>query len=455
MYLNKENRQKITLIGSGYVGLVTAVCFAEIGHDVICVDIDQSKIDCLKNGKATFYENGLEALLQKNLAANTIKFTTDIEQGVLHGDFIFIAVGTPSATYGSADLQYVYNAAKEIGRYLNKSSIIINKSTVPVGTADRVKNIILGELQQRGLKINFTMISNPEFLKQGGAINDFMQSDRIIIGYEDKESLNKMQVLYSTLKTRIIAMDIRSAELAKYAANAFLATKISFINEIATLAESLNADIEQIRLGIGTDPRIGLDFLHAGCGYGGSCFPKDVKALIWMAKEVGLEVPLFDAVVNINIRQKCLIFNRIRKFFNKDFKNKTVALWGLAFKPNTDDMRDAPSKVLLELLWHEGFKVKAYDPIAMTEAKKIYGDRDDLTLCNSAYEALDGADALAIVTEWDEFRNPDFSLIKSKLSNCVIFDGRNLYDPKMMQQLGIKYFCIGRGRNHNEQSDRR
>lgn len=446
----KAEKSKITVFGSGYVGLVTAVCFAEIGYDVICVDIDQKKIACLKKGKSPFFEKGLDKLLKKNLAAKQITFTSNLKQAILHGDFLFIAVGTPSATYGSADLQYVYNVAKEIGKFLTKPAIVINKSTVPVGTSDRVRSIIEEELQKRGVDVLFNMISNPEFLKQGDAIKDFMQSDRVIIGADDLGSLHAMQQLYNPLKTQIISMDIRSAELSKYAANAFLATKISFINEIAMLAEKFDADIEQIRLGIGTDPRIGLDFLRAGCGYGGSCFPKDVKALIWMAKEMGHEVPLFDAVENINIRQKCLIFNRLRKYFGNEFKNKTICLWGLAFKPETDDMRDAPSKVLLELLWHEGVKVRAYDPVAMHEANKIYGDRDDFVLCKSAADALDGADALAIVTEWQEFRNPDFALIKKKLSNAVIFDGRNLFDPIKMKQLDINYYCVGRGRNYYE-----
>lgn len=448
MSFKKPKSHKIAVIGTGYVGLVTAVCLAEIGNSVSCIDIDAKKIAFLRRGKSPIFENGLEELLQKNIAAKRLTFTTDIKKGIAENGYLFIAVGTPSAAYGSADLQYVYDVARDIGKNLTKNCIIITKSTVPVGTNDRVKTIIADELTKRQSDIEFSMIANPEFLKQGDAIKDFMQSDRIIIGFDDTITLKKMRELYAPLKARIIAMDIRSAELAKYAANAFLATKISFINEIAMLAEKFDADIEQIRLGIGTDPRIGLDFLRAGCGYGGSCFPKDVKALIWMAKEMGHEVPLFDAVENINIRQKCLIFNRLRKYFAGELKNKTFALWGLAFKPNTDDMRDAPSRVLLELLWHEGAIIKAYDPAAMAEAKKIYGVRKDLILCESAIKTLENADALIIITEWDEFKNPNFALIKEKLPNCVIFDGRNLYDPKKMQSLNINYYCVGRGRNY-------
>src|SRR3990170_4080526 len=436
---------KVTIFGTGYVGLVTGICLAEIGHDVICVDTNVDKINMLKQGKSPIYERGLDELLAKNLAAKKIIFTTDTVFGINHGDYFFIAVGTPSSSDGSADLQYVYSVAKAIGQNLNRYAIIVNKSTVPVGTGDKVKAIIDKELNKRNLHPGFDVVSNPEFLKQGDAIKDFMQSDRIIIGVENEEVFNRMCKLYEPIKTKIVSMDVRSAELSKYAANAFLATKISFINEIAQFAEKFGADIDKIRLGIGSDSRIGLSFLNAGCGYGGSCFPKDVSALVWMAREYGIESPLFNAVENINLRQKHLVFNRVKKYFG-DLEDKVIALWGLAFKPNTDDMREAPSRVLLESLWRVGAKVQAYDPIAMPEAEKIYGNRDHnaLKLCKTAESALENADVLIIVTEWDEFRHPDFAVIKSKLRQPIIFDGRNLFDPKVMKDLGIEYYCIGR-----------
>lgn len=437
---------KITIFGTGYVGLVTGICFAELGNDVLCVDIDEEKITLLKKGISPIYEPGMDELLTKNIEAKKITFSTDIIAGVKFGEFIFVAVGTPSAPYGSADLQYVYKVAETIGKNLDKTAVIINKSTVPVGTGDKVKSIIQEELDKRNVKIAFDVVSNPEFLKQGNAIDDFMHSERVIIGVDNENAYKKVQSIYAPLKTKIISMDIRSAELSKYAANAFLATKISFINEIAYLSEMLGADISLVKEGIGTDSRIGMSFLNAGCGYGGSCFPKDVKALIWMAREYGCEVPLFDTVENINIRQKCIIYNRIKKYFGNKLKDKVIALWGLAFKPNTDDMREAPSKVLLELLWHEGAKVQAFDPVAMKEAHRIYGDRGDLVFCKSKEEALLNADALAIVTEWDEFKGPNFELLKNSLHYPVIFDGRNLYNVEKMAQLGIDYYCIGKTR---------
>ena len=435
---------KVTIFGTGYVGLVTGICLAEIGHDVVCVDNNADKIKFLKDGKSPIYERGLDELLAKNLAAKRIVFTTDAVVGIKHGDYIFIAVGTPSADDGSADLQYVYAVAKEIGQNLDHAAIIVNKSTVPVGTGDKVKAVLTEELTNRDLNIDFDVVSNPEFLKQGNAVKDFMQSDRIIIGAKNKSSFERMHLLYEPLKAKIISMDVRSAELSKYAANAFLATKISFINEVAKFAEEFGADVVSIREGIGNDPRIGLDFLHAGCGYGGSCFPKDVSALVWMASEYGIETPLFNAVANINLRQKHLIFNRLKHYFNDDLEGKTVALWGLAFKPHTDDMRDAPSRVLLESLWRVGAKVQAYDPVAMAEAKRIYGERDDFVLCDTATAALENADVLVVVTEWDEFRNPDFNLLKSKLRYPVVFDGRNLFEPELVKSFGIEYHCIGR-----------
>lgn len=440
---------KITVFGTGYVGLVTGICFAELGCEVVCVDIDKEKISLLQQGISPVYENQIEELLAKNMRKKTISFTSDAKRGIVHGDYLFIAVGTPSAIYGSANLQYVYDVARTIGQNLAKNCLVIDKSTVPVGTGEKVKSIIKKELHRRKLtNITFDVVSNPEFLKQGDAINDFMHSDRIIIGTENKQAFAKMEALYAPLNARIIHMGIRSAELAKYAANAFLATKISFINEMAWLCQLLDADISDIKMGIGTDPRIGMDFLNAGCGYGGSCFPKDVKALIWMAKEHGLEVPLFEAVENINMRQKCIIFNKIKQYFNDELKDKTIALWGLAFKPKTDDMREAPSKVLLELLWQAGAKIQVYDPVAMKEAKRIYGNRHDLIFCHSKENALNDAHALAIVTEWDEFKNPDFAAMKKQMQNLVIFDGRNIYDPKKIISMGFDYFCIGK--NHGK-----
>jgi UDPglucose 6-dehydrogenase len=435
---------KVAIFGTGYVGLVTGICLAEIGHDVICVDTDENKIAMLNKGKSPIYEDGLDELLIKNIAANRVKFTTDAIIGIKHGEYLFIAVGTPSSCDGSANLQYVYTVAKTIGQNLDHHAVIVNKSTVPIGTGDKVKLIINKELQKRELVIDFYVVSNPEFLKQGDAIKDFMHSDRIIIGSDCKEAFSKMQALYDKLKdTKIISMDVRSAELSKYAANAFLATKISFMNEIAQFSEKFGANIDNIRLGIGTDPRIGLDFLRAGCGYGGSCFPKDVSALIWMAREYGIETPLFNAVENINLRQKNLMFNRLKKYFG-DLEDKVIAVWGLAFKPNTDDIREAPSKSLMESLWRVGAKVQAYDPVAQNEVLKIYGKRPDMKLCDTAEATLENADALVIVTEWEEFRHPDFKAIKDKLVNPVIFDGRNLFEPAYVKSFGIDYYCIGR-----------
>jgi len=440
---------KITIFGTGYVGLVTGVCFADLGYDVLCVDNNPERIYPLQNGKSPIYERGMDEILTKNIAANRLRFTLNAQEGVAHGEFIFIAVGTPSATYGSANLQYVYEVARSIGSHLNHACVVVNKSTVPVGSGDKVKDIIADELNKRNKKIDFAIVSNPEFLKQGDAISDFMRADRVIIGSDDAKALTKVQQLYAPTKSRIVTMDIRSAELSKYAANAFLATKISFMNEMAMLAERFGADIKSVRLGIGTDPRIGMEFLNAGCGYGGSCFPKDVKALIWMARECGCEVPLFNAIENINIRQKCIIFNLLMKIYTNNLKDKRIALWGLAFKPNTDDMRDAPSRVLIELLWQEGAIVQAYDPVAMDEARRIYGTKENLIFCSNMEETLENADALAVVTEWQEFANPDFNLIKNKLSRPIILDGRNLYDPQKMHDIGMTYYGIGTKKPHD------
>ena len=441
-------KSKITIFGTGYVGLITGVCLADIGHKVICVDIDSNKINWLRAGKSPIYEPGLDDLLAKNIVAGNIEFTTDAIQGIQHGEVQFIAVGTPQAENGAADLTYVYTVAKTLGERLDHDCVIVNKSTVPVGTADKVQEIIQAELDKRNVKINFAMVSNPEFLKQGDAVNDFYKASRIVVGSKNQKALEKMQLIYKPVLDqgqKLVAMDIRSAELTKYAANAFLANKISFINEISKLAGSMGADIDNIRLGIGSDPRIGEHFLQAGCGYGGSCFPKDVKALIHSATQHNCEVKLLHAVDEVNHQQKQILFQGLDAYFNNNLNNKTIALWGLAFKPDTDDMREATSKVLLEQLWQAGSKLQAYDPVAMPTARSIYGERDDFLLCNSAYDALENADALVIVTEWNEFKTPDFNLIKQKLTNCVIFDGRNLFDPQQIADLGIEYYCIGRG----------
>lgn len=434
---------KITVYGAGYVGLVTAVCFADLGYNVTCIDTNEDKINLLKQGKSPIYERGMDELLEKNIREKRLVFSSNVASGINDANFLFIAVGTPSAEDGSADLRYVYSVAHTIGQHLNNYVIVVDKSTVPVGTGDKVKSIINKELKKRGVSVDFDVVSNPEFLKQGDAIKDFMCSDRIIIGAESKFALDEMCNLYQPVKAKIITMDIRSAELSKYAANAFLATKISFINEIAQFAEKFGADVKSVREGIGTDSRIGLDFLHAGCGYGGSCFPKDVKALIWMAREYNMETPLFNAVESINMRQKHLIFNRLRKHFG-DLENKVIALWGLAFKPNTDDMREAPSRVLIESLLREGAKIQAYDPVAMAIAELHYGNFPGLHFCKSADATLENADVLVIVTEWDQFRSFDLGELKRKLKNPLIFDGRNLFEPKKMQELGITYFGIGR-----------
>jgi UDPglucose 6-dehydrogenase len=438
---------KVTVFGTGYVGLVTAVCLAELGHQVVGVDTDQNKINLLKEGKSPIYENGMEEMLTKNLSRGTIQFTNDAKFGVEHGDYHFIAVGTPSGDNGAADLRYVISVARTIGKNLNHSTVIVNKSTVPVGTGKKVQAAIEEELKKRQQKIPFDLVSNPEFLSQGDAVRDFMESERIIIGYETESALNKMKALYAPLKdANLVMMDIVSAELSKYAANACLATKISFINEIARLADHFGANIDHIKQGIGSDHRIGMAFLNAGVGYGGSCFPKDVKALIYMAEEIGLTVPLFEAVENINHRQKHLFFNMMKKYFNGSLEHKKIALWGLAFKPNTDDMREAPSRVLLEMLWKNGATVKAYDPVASKEAEKIYGKRSDFIICTKAEDALKEADVLVVVTEWDEFKNFDLKVLAKYLSGKAIFDGRNIYLPQAIEQLKIKYYGIGRGK---------
>jgi len=437
----------ITIFGSGYVGLVTGACMAEMGNHVVCVDIDEDKINGLNNGVIPIYEPGLEALIQRNHEAGRLEFTTDVEHGVNHGLFQFIAVGTPPDEDGSADLQYVLAVAKSIGSHMDDYRIIVDKSTVPVGTADKVKETIQATLTERGVGLEFDVVSNPEFLKEGAAIDDFLKPDRIIIGTDNPRTTELLRALYEPFNRnhdRIISMDIRSAELTKYAANAMLATKISFMNELANIAEKFGADIENVRIGIGSDPRIGYQFIYPGAGYGGSCFPKDVRALARSAAEGGYEATLMEAVESVNMLQKQRLFDKISAHFNGDLKGRTVAVWGLSFKPQTDDMREASSRVLMESLWEAGASVRAYDPEAMNEMRRIYPDQAGLQLCDSAQDALKGADALAIVTEWQEFRSPDFQKIKQELSDPVIFDGRNLYDPAHMTAQGLTYYAIGR-----------
>lgn len=439
---------KVTIFGSGYVGLVTGACLAEVGNQVLCVDIDERKIAMLKEGRIPIYEPGLDNLVQKNTQAGRLSFTTDIAAGVAHGLFQFIAVGTPPDEDGSADLTHVLSVAKSIGEHMSDYRIVVNKSTVPVGTADKVREAVKASLQNRGGTFEFDVVSNPEFLKEGAAIDDFMRPDRIIVGTDNPRTTELLRALYAPFNRsheRVIAMDIRSAELTKYAANAMLATKISFMNELANLAERLGADIEEVRIGIGADPRIGYHFIYPGCGYGGSCFPKDVKALERTARDVSYSAQLLQAVEAVNERQKHLLFDKINRHFGGKLQGRTFALWGLAFKPNTDDMREAPSRVLMEALWAAGAHVRAHDPAAMEETSRLYGDRKDLVLCKTPAEALHGADALAICTEWNLFRSPDFNTLKTTLKQPVIFDGRNLYDPALLAREGFSYYAIGRG----------
>jgi UDPglucose 6-dehydrogenase len=439
---------RLTIFGSGYVGLVSGVCLAEVGNNVLCVDVDQRKVDMLTRGESPIYEPGLEELLKRNIEAGRLKFTTDPAEGVNHGLFQFIAVGTPPDEDGSADLKYVLAVAEAIGTNLTEYRAVVTKSTVPVGTADKVKAKIEETLKRRGAHVEFDVVSNPEFLKEGAAINDFMKPDRIVVGTDNPRTAELLKALYDPFtrnRERMIVMDIRSSELTKYAANAMLATKISFMNELANLAELMGADIEKVRLGIGSDPRIGYHFIYPGCGYGGSCFPKDVQALSRSANDHAFDASLLNAVEHVNNRQKSLMFEKLNRFFEGKLAGKTIALWGLAFKPNTDDMREAPSRALMEALWNAGARVRAYDPVAGDEAARIYGKRADLDLVKSSMEALKGADALVIVTEWQEFRSPDFETIKSSLRHPVIFDGRNLYDPGFVKRFGLKYYAVGRG----------
>jgi len=437
----------VTIYGSGYVGLVTGACLAQVGNHVICVDVDPEKIDKLQQGEIPIYEPGLKSMVQENARAGRLKFTLDPAEGVRHGLFQFIAVGTPPDEDGSADLSHVLTVARSIGENLEDYRIVVNKSTVPVGTADRVRDTLQEVLAKRKVGTEFDVVSNPEFLKEGAAIEDFMKPDRIVVGTDNPRTAELMKTLYAPFNrnhNRMVLMDVRSAELTKYAANAMLATKISFMNELANMAELLGADIEKIRVGIGSDPRIGYQFIYPGAGYGGSCFPKDVQALERTAHEIGYLAELLSAVEAVNRRQKQKLFEKIHAYFGADLSGKVVALWGLAFKPNTDDMRAAPSRALMEALWESGAQVRAYDPVAMEECSRIYGQRGDLTLADSAEAALDGADVLAVVTEWNEFRSPDFERIREALRRPAVFDGRNLYEPALMSQLGIEYFPIGR-----------
>jgi UDPglucose 6-dehydrogenase len=438
---------KITVIGTGYVGLVSGTCLADVGNDVLCLDLDAAKIRTLNEGGIPIYEPGLEAMVKKNVAAGRLRFTTDVEAAVAHGVLQFIAVGTPPDEDGSADLQYVVAAARNVGRHMSGYKVVVDKSTVPVGTAAKVRAAIAEELQSRGAKLDFSVVSNPEFLKEGAAVDDFMKPDRIVVGAEDARAIELMRELYAPFQRnheRLIVMDVKSAELTKYAANAMLATRISFMNELANLAEKLGADIELVRKGIGSDPRIGFHFLYPGVGYGGSCFPKDVQALIRTAQEAGQALQVLQAVEAANEAQKGVLAKKITKRLGKDLSGKTFALWGLAFKPNTDDMREAPSLVLIADLLARGASIRAYDPVATHEAQRILGQNPRISYAATPMEALDGADALAIVTEWKEFRSPDFEAIKSKLKTPVIFDGRNLYDPTAPRRAGLEYFAIGR-----------
>ncbi|HMI75908.1 MAG TPA: UDP-glucose/GDP-mannose dehydrogenase family protein [Steroidobacteraceae bacterium] len=438
---------RITIFGSGYVGLVTGACLADAGNHVLCVDVDERKTAMLQRGEVPIHEPGLESLIRRSADAGRLRFTTDAKEGVDHGLFQLIAVGTPPDEDGSADLRYVLAVARTVGEHMTDYKVVVTKSTVPVGTADKVRAAVRESLDKRHARVEFDMVSNPEFLKEGAAIADFMRPDRVVIGTDSDRATELLRSLYEPFthnRDRMIVMDVRSAELTKYAANAMLATRISFMNELANLAERFGADIESVRIGLGSDPRIGYAFIYPGLGYGGSCFPKDVQALQRSAQEVGYDASILAAVESVNERQKQILFNKIKAHFG-ELRGKTVAIWGLAFKPNTDDMREAASRVLMESLWAAGAKVHAYDPVAMPECLRIYGDRADLALCKTSHDALKGADALAIVTEWREFRSPDFEHIKGALNTPVIFDGRNIYDPEQMAQAGFSYYAIGRG----------
>jgi len=438
---------KVTVYGSGYVGLVTGSLLADVGNDVLCVDIDETKVANLRKGIIPIHEPGLDEVIIRNVEIGRLNFTTDMDQAVAHSEMQFIAVGTPPDEDGSADLKHVLAVAQTIAERMQERKLVVTKSTVPVGTSDRVAAKMKEVLETRGDSIPYTTISNPEFLKEGAAIEDFRKPDRIVVGTQDPHAIEQMRKLYAPFcrnHDRLIFMDIRSSELTKYAANSMLATKISFMNELSNLADSLGADIESVRIGIGSDPRIGYSFIYPGCGYGGSCFPKDVKALIATAKEVGYKAELLESVEAVNERQKSVLPDKINKHFGNDLSGKTFAVWGLSFKPNTDDMREAPSRVLMDSLWAQGATVQAYDPVAMDEARHLYPDHAGLKLTETAMEAAEGADALIIMTEWNEFRSPSWEGLKKCLKDAVIFDGRNLYEPSVVADNGIQYYCIGR-----------
>lgn len=446
---------KITVFGTGYVGLVTGTCLADVGHDVVCMDVDADKIARLEAGEVPIFEPGLTAMVERNVEAGRLRFTTDAEEAVKFGVLQFIAVGTPPDEDGSADLKYVLSVAKTIGEYMDDYRVVIDKSTVPVGTADRVRAALSSTLKARGANIDFDVCSNPEFLKEGAAIEDFTRGARIVVGTDSERVMTLMRECYGPYNRnhdKLMFMDVRAAELTKYAANAMLATKISFMNEISNLAERLGADIEAVRRGIGSDPRIGYHFIYPGCGYGGSCFPKDVQALARTAQQSGYETELLNAVESVNLRQKKTLFNKLSRAFDGDLAGKKIALWGLAFKPNTDDMREAPSRTLMEALWEAGASVQAYDPESMKECRRIYGDRDDLTLVADRVQAVKGADALVIVTEWKEFRTIDFDWLRAQLRTPVIVDGRNLFDPADAKEAGFLYYAIGRGESLHQAS---
>ena len=441
---------RVSVFGTGYVGLVTGACLAEVGHQVVCVDVDAAKIDGLREGRIPIFEPGLDELVRGNHRAGRLDFTTDATAAIAHARIVFIAVGTPPDEDGSADLRHVLAVAKTLGQHLDHPTVVVNKSTVPVGTADRVREVIAAELRARGVEVAFQVVSNPEFLKEGAAVADCLRPDRIILGSRDAGAIETLKRLYAPFNRnheRVITMDERSAELTKYAANAMLATKISFMNEMANIAERVGADIEAVRHGIGSDPRIGWHFIYPGAGYGGSCFPKDVQALARTAGQHGYGADILSAVEAVNGRQKGKLFELIARHFGGGIQGKTFAVWGLAFKPNTDDMREAPSRALLQALWDAGAHVRAHDPEAMDEARRLYGEREDFSLCATPAEALQGADALVVVTEWKAFWSPDFDEIRHTLRAGVVFDGRNVYDPKEVEEAGLAYYGIGRGRS--------
>ena len=437
----------ITIFGSGYVGLVTAACIAEAGNQTLCIDTDEDRVDRLRRGELPIYEPGLNALLDRGLESGRLRFATDVSRGVEFGLFQFVAVGTPPLEDGSADLRHVLSVASSIGRYMRSHRVIVVKSTVPVGTSGQIRALLANEIRARGVDLEFDVIANPEFLREGAAVDDFMKPDRIIIGADDARAADALKALYEPFNRnhdRVIVMDPRSAELTKYAANAMLATRISFMNEMAGVADRLGADIESVRVGIGSDPRIGYGYIYPGCGFGGSCLPKDVRALVSSSAAAGQDLELMQAVQRVNQRQRRLLFDRISDYFNGQLAGRAIALWGLSFKPNTDDMREASSRALMEALWEAGCSVRAYDPVAMDAARRLYPDQPRLVLCPSAEDAVKGADALAVATEWREFRSPDFGVLKTSLKAPVIFDGRNVYEPEHMRRIGFEYFGVGR-----------